>query len=425
MKLYTKVVVALLMSVSVISLTSAAVFNTNLALGSRGNEVKKMQDFLITQGLLAGPSTTYFGAQTKKSVQSFQKKNNIPANGSWFLATRQKADAIVFKNKQATTTGASGAPLLSIPSGIKIATTTKSTSNLSSSKDVKLTVKTVGYGYVLSPLNDLTCYDNDTCTKTVPKDKDVVLAATPKEGYAVQGWSEASCGTAYTCTVKMIEDTIVYARFEVKKLFKPTGSIALNHPKEICYIKLGADKCDLRFVWTNNSGLDMTIKVDDDEYYISVKDSNSSSWMTSDFDPEDTAKAEAEHVSGPVYFGLFQGTHKIALKSHDQVLDTITVDVQCAPGTVWDGTKCWEKGAKRLYVFKSTGVVIKSNPSGVLCGYNPEACTAGFSSGTSVTLKAVLTDGRVFDGWTGDCAGMSLTCTIVMDKDKTVGMRLR
>lgn len=399
---------------------SAAVFNTNLALGSRGNEVKKMQDFLITQGLFTGPSTTYFGTQTKKSVQAFQKKNNIPTNGSWFFATRQKADAILLKNRQ---------PIGSVASSTVATSSSKIVAiinpSLSSSKDVKLTVKTVGYGYVLSPSNGLTCYDNDTCTKILPIDTTVALSATPKEGYAVQGWSEANCGTSYTCTIKMIEDTVVYARFEVKKLFKPTGSIALNHPKEICYIKLGSDKCDLRFTWTNNSGLDMTIKVDDDEYYVSVKDSNSSTWQTSDFDPEDTAKAEADHVSGPVYFNLFQGTHKIALKSHDQVLDTIVVDVQCIPGTFWDGSKCWEKNAKRLYVFKSIGVVVKSNPSGILCGYNPEVCTAGFSSGASVTLKAVLTDGRVFDGWTGDCAGTSLMCTIVMDKDKTVGMRLR
>lgn len=423
MKLHTKVVVVLLVGMGTFSLTSAAVFNTNLAFGSRGAEVKKMQDFLITQGLLTGPSTAYFGVQTKKSVQEFQKKNTIPANGSWFLATRQKADAIVLKNKQAAI-AVTSVPLLA-SSGVKAATTTKSTPILSSLKDVKLTIITNGYGYVLSPENGITCYDNDTCVKSVPLNTSVTLTATPKEGYAVQSWSEASCGTSITCTVKMIADTVVYARFEVKKLFKPTGSIALNHPKEICYIKLGRDVCDLRFVWTNNSGLDMTIKVDDDEYYVSLKDSNSSSWMASDFDPEDVAQAEAEHVSGPVYIGLFQGTHKIALKSHDQVLDTITVDVMCAPGTFWDGTKCWEKNAKRLYVFKTTGVVIKSTPSGILCGYNPEVCTAGFSSGAAVTLHAEVTGGRMFDGWSGGCLGKGLTCTITMDKDATVGIITR
>lgn len=418
MKLSMYIVVLLLVLLYSFPSAFASVFNTNLTLGSRGSEVKKMHDFLSSQGLLVGSSTTYFGQQSKKSVQLFQKKNNIPVSGSWFFATRQKANAIVQASNQVE--ASTGTPMSLAISSIKVANPTNTT--IAATKNVTLTVKTVGYGYVLSPDYGFTCYDNDSCTKNILRNNSITLTATPKEGYVVQGWSEAQCGTSLTCTVKMIEDTTVYARFEVKKLFKPTGTIARNHPNDVCYIQFGEDVCHLRFTWTNNSGLDMTIKSDEDEYYLSVKDHLNSGWQTSDFDPDDVAKAEAENVSGPVYFDLFQGTHKMTLKSHDQILDTVIVDVKCVPGTVWDGTKCWEKDAKRLYIFKTQGGVVKSEPSRLNCGYNPEVCTVGFSNNSKVVLTASVLPGYTFSGWYGDCSGIDKTCILQMDKDKTVGL---
>src|SRR5882724_11143766 len=43
-----------------------------------------------------------------------------------------------------------------------------------------------------------------------------------------------------------------------------------------------------------------------------------------------------------------------------------------------------------------------------------------YSAGTSVDLKAMPDAGFAFTGWSGDCSGTSLTCTVVMDRARKV-----
>ncbi len=63
----------------------------NLSFGSRGNDVTQLQQFLISQNLLAANSATgfdgltpsgYFGRLTQSAVQSFQRRNNIVSSGT-------------------------------------------------------------------------------------------------------------------------------------------------------------------------------------------------------------------------------------------------------------------------------------------------------------------------------------------------------
>jgi len=61
--------------------------------------------------------------------------------------------------------------------------------------------------------------------------------------------------------------------------------------------------------------------------------------------------------------------------------------------------------------------IISSSPSGIDCGNN---CSAGFSSGSTVTLTANPDSGYVFGGWSGACSGSSTTCTVTMNTSKTV-----
>ncbi len=422
MKTLTKTWVIILVTTSMCSWAFASTFSTNFSLGSKNNEIKIIQQFLISQGFLSGFPTNYFGLQTKKAVQAFQKKNGLPTTGVWSTLTRQKAESLLLKNKQIVSTSSL------ILSSSSQATSTFQTINDTTISDKKVTLKiiTVGHGYVLSAENNITCYDDTECNMTIPVNKKITLNATPKEGYSLSSWSEANCGTSLECPIKIIDNTTVFARFEIKKQFKPTGMImSPAHSGETCYIPLGAESCDMRLTWVNNSALDMTIKVDADEYYLALKDDRSGTFKTSDLDPEDIAKTVADNVSGPVYFSLFQGIHKVVLKSRGQILDTANVDVKCASNHYWDGTKCWEKGANRLYVFKTNGVVITSLPTGIKCGYNPERCTAGFSSSTVVTLKATVTPGYVFDGWYGDCSGKELTCNVLVNKEKSVGVKIK
>ncbi len=60
---------------------------------------------------------------------------------------------------------------------------------------------------------------------------------------------------------------------------------------------------------------------------------------------------------------------------------------------------------------------VTSNPAGINCG---ATCSANFNSGTSVTLNASADSGYSFTGWSGDCNGASTTCTVTMDRAKSV-----
>ena len=57
-----------------------------------------------------------------------------------------------------------------------------------------------------------------------------------------------------------------------------------------------------------------------------------------------------------------------------------------------------------------TGSVF-SNVAGITCG---AACAGHFATGSSVLLSAASSPGSVFSGWSGACAGASLTCTVSM-----------
>jgi Calx-beta domain-containing protein/collagen triple helix repeat protein/List-Bact-rpt repeat protein len=48
-------------------------------------------------------------------------------------------------------------------------------------------------------------------------------------------------------------------------------------------------------------------------------------------------------------------------------------------------------------------------------------CTEVYPTGTVVTLYANPANKKMFGGWTGDCSGYAPTCTLTMDRDRTVG----
>jgi hypothetical protein len=58
-----------------------------------------------------------------------------------------------------------------------------------------------------------------------------------------------------------------------------------------------------------------------------------------------------------------------------------------------------------------------SSPEGIMC---KDDCREIFDSGVEVVLTAVPDEGSSFIGWDGDCMGSDLTCTLTVNRAKTV-----
>ena len=77
-----------------------------------------------------------------------------------------------------------------------------------------------------------------------------------------------------------------------------------------------------------------------------------------------------------------------------------------------------------VYEFgQGTGSVV-SLPAGLNCvAGNQAGCTGHFTKGSQVTLTATPLGGSTFGGWSANCVvSNALTCTIIMDDNKTVGV---
>lgn len=120
---------------------SFASFDVNLRLGSRGEEVNKVQQFLgVTQ-------SGYFDNKTLKQVKNFQTKNNLPTTGYWGNGTRLLANKLSPSSQNKNTI---------ISNQIS-----PSTSILSNNETVKsTTTKTCLSGAIVSI--------NDNCTRVCP-----------------------------------------------------------------------------------------------------------------------------------------------------------------------------------------------------------------------------------------------------------------
>jgi hypothetical protein len=60
---------------------------------------------------------------------------------------------------------------------------------------------------------------------------------------------------------------------------------------------------------------------------------------------------------------------------------------------------------------------VTSSPAGIDCGTD---CTETYASVTGVTLTAHPEGGAAFAGWGGACTGSALTCTLTIDRSRSV-----
>jgi hypothetical protein len=92
--------------------TSGFTFTSNLTVGSRGNEVTELQQFLVSKGYLAMPAGVgfgYFGVITRDALAKWQSSQGIsPTAGYFGPLTRTKINAIISSANPGTTTPGTG-----------------------------------------------------------------------------------------------------------------------------------------------------------------------------------------------------------------------------------------------------------------------------------------------------------------------------
>ena len=103
--------------------TSSYTFTRNLTVGSRGADVKALQEILIADGYLKITTpTTYFGAATKAALAKWQAANGVkPALGYFGAITRAAVNALASTTTPITST-TSTTPVVSTTSTTSVAT---------------------------------------------------------------------------------------------------------------------------------------------------------------------------------------------------------------------------------------------------------------------------------------------------------------
>ncbi len=70
------------------------IYTRDLRAGSRGEDVRALQEFLIARGLLFGEATGYYGILTTTAVLTFQTEQGLPAVGNVGPLTREILNAL-------------------------------------------------------------------------------------------------------------------------------------------------------------------------------------------------------------------------------------------------------------------------------------------------------------------------------------------
>ena len=229
-----------------------------------------------------------------------------------------------------------------------------------------------GSGTVTSSPVGIAC--GTTCSAAYSYGASITLTAAPANGSTFTGWNGACVGTG-SCTVVMTAAKAVTATFAAAPL--PS-----TYP-------LGVTK--------NGTGTGIVAS--------SPAGINCGTTCSGSFTSGTVATLEAMPDAGSTFAGWSgactgAGACTVTLNQTQNV--TATFAQQTATLTVNEtGT--------------GTGIV-SSNPAGINCG---SACTAAFSGGTVVTLKATPAKRSAFAGWSGACTGTG-SCTVTLTQSKSV-----
>lgn len=237
-----------------------------------------------------------------------------------------------------------------------------------------LTVATAGTGNgnILSLQTGIDC--GTTCGADFDWNTPVTLAATPATGSTFDGWSGACTGTAATCTVTMDQAQTVTASFSLMQMTLTVAKTGIGN-SSITSTPAGIDcgaTCTGSYAW--NTSVTLTA--------VPAADTVFKGWS-----------------------GACTGTTTTCSVTMDQA-QNVSADFAPALQTL------------SLAKTGSGSGSIVSAPAGIDCG---TACSASFTSGSTVTLTASPAAGSTFTGWFGACTGASGSCTVTLSQAKTVG----
>ena len=238
-----------------------------------------------------------------------------------------------------------------------------------SGPSMTLTVSRTGSGTVTSTPAGISC--GTTCSSGFNQGTSVTLDASPDTGYVFSGWAGSCVGTD-TCSVTMDASKNVTATFTVDTT-PPATSASIPAGTYTSSQSVILTPNENATIYYTTDGTDPTIAGGTRVRYTSPIPINATTTLK--YYAVDAA-GNSESVKTAVY--------------------TITVSYT-------------------LTVAKTGSGTVASTPAGIDCG---SACSASFTSGTSVSLNATASSGYTFTGWSGSCTGT--TCMPTMDAARNV-----
>jgi len=226
-----------------------------------------------------------------------------------------------------------------------------------------------GTGSVTSTPSGINC--GHSCSSAFKANTTVTLTATANPGSNFVGWSGACAGTT-ACTIKLTGNTTVTAAFGASPVLSVTLSGSGSGTVSSVPSGIGCEKtCSAAF----KSGTAVTLTA------TPATGSTFAGWSGA------CTGTVSCHVT------ITSNTSVMATFSKTVMSDTLTVTLS---GT-GSGT-------------------VTSNPGGINCG---RTCSAGFASGTAVTLTATPATGSTFAGWSGACSGAT-SCHVTITSNTLV-----
>jgi len=312
-----------------------------------------------------------------------------------------------------------------------------------------LSVGGTGGGVVASTPAGIDC--GASCSATYESGTVVSLTATPDPGATFAGWSGACTGTVPTCSVAMDAAKAVQARFTLPMTVTRAGTgsgtvdstpagIACGSSCSASYdagttVTLtatanaissfagwsgacaGTGPCTVTMSAARNVNATFTLNT----YPVTVSRAGSGGGtVTSNLGAIScgaTCSATYDGGSSVTLTAAADSTSTFAGWSGDcasaGTSPTCTLTMDAAKSV----TATFPKKIYTLSVTRTGGGTVTSAPAGISCG---TTCSAGYESGTTLSLTATPDAGATFATWTGCDSITSGTCTVAMNAAKAV-----